>query len=496
MFQTKTDENRCVLTLALLTEPWQESILDTRFRIMEHLQNSLIATELRKLKNLQRTRAYRDLQQQIAASPPESRKPLYQKRRKLLREAGFTEYAFKNDMTPMQKHFCAHIAAQVAHRTASDVWRAFETYLFHGGHSVHFKRKGSLNSVANQTVGNGMSYRNDTFCWNGGNCKDQIKLSIKVAYPKTVYEQEMLKKQHKNYRVIRKWVKTRYKYYLQINLVGTPIQKPRRIGHGRVGLDIGTQSIAIAAPTAVHLLELADRVVDNHQKIMLLQRKMDASRRCMNPDNFNSDGTIRRGVKLQWNVSRHYVRYRGQLRQLQRKNADLRKYQHICLANYILTLGSEIYVEDMNYRALQHRAKETTVNAAGRFNRKKRFGKSLANKAPAMFLTILDQKLASRQLPPLQKVNTWSFRASQYDHLSQQYHKKRLSQRTHHLSNGDVLQRDLYSAFLLMNAAADLQQPDPQRCQETYPQFKQLHDLEIQRLQNDSRQHLSSFGVA
>ena len=41
----------CVLTLPLLTEPWQEHILEKRFKLVEHLQNSLIAYEFRKLKN-------------------------------------------------------------------------------------------------------------------------------------------------------------------------------------------------------------------------------------------------------------------------------------------------------------------------------------------------------------------------------------------------------------------------------------------------------------
>jgi len=120
------ESGRCVLTLPLITEPWQEDILETRFKIMEHLQNSLIAMEKRKLKNLEHTRAWRELVQQIEQTPKEKRKSLYQQRQKMLKNAGFTEYDFIDDMTPMQKHFADHIAAQIAHRTASNVWQAFE----------------------------------------------------------------------------------------------------------------------------------------------------------------------------------------------------------------------------------------------------------------------------------------------------------------------------------------------------------------------------------
>lgn len=490
------ETGRCVLTLPLLTEPWQEHILETRFKIVEHLQNSLIAYELRQLKNLKRTRAYRDLIKQIEETPADKRKPLYRQRQKMLREAGFSEFAFKDAITPMQKHFPEHIATHIAHRAASNVWRSFEKYLFGNGQEVHFKRRGTLDSIANQQAGTTMAYQDGIFTWGGGRSKQAVKLAIKVAHPSTDYEQAMLEKECKYFRVVRKWMKTRYKYYLQFTLVGGPVQKDRPVAPGRVGLDIGTQSLAIASEKEVCLLELADRVNDNHKKMLVLQRKMDASRRATNPDNYNPDGTICRGIKLHWNRSNRYNRLAGQVRELQRKNADIRKYQHTCLANYILSLGSEIYVEQMNFKGLQRRAKETTVNAQGRYNRKKRFGKSLANKAPAMFLTILDGKLDALGLPPTYRVDTWSFKASQYDHLSQQYRKKRLSQRTQTLDNGDTLQRDLYSAFLLMNAHESLQHPDQNRCEATYNTFKSLHDTEVHRLRTDGRPHLSSFGIA
>lgn len=489
-------EQRCVLTLPLLTEPYQEHILEKRFKVLEHLQNSLIALELRKLKNLQHTRVYRTLEQQIRETPREKRAPLYRQRQKMLHEAGFSEFAFKDDITPMQKHFAEHIATHVAHRAASDVWRAFEKHLYHGAKTVHFKRRGTLSSAANQTAGTTMSMKNNLFIWNGGQSKNKITLNIRIQKPNTHYEREMLQKPVKYFRVVRKWMKTRYKYYLQLTLVGEPPLKHRPIGDGRVGIDIGTQSIAIASAWQVHLWELADRVNINHAKMLRLQRKMDASRRVTNPDNYNEDGTIRRGIKLRWTQSRRYKALAGQVRELQRKNADIRKYQHTCLANHILSLGTEIYVEDMDYSALQRRAKKTEKNSKGQFKRKKRFGKSLANKAPSMFLSILDGKLTRLTGSGLQRVNKWSFRASQYDHLSQKYHHKTLSTRNFTLGNGDHVQRDLYAAFLIMNADTTLTQPDQQRCEETYAEFLSLHDQELKRIQSENKPHLSSFGIA
>ena len=61
----KTEQNCCVLTLPLLTEPWQEHIIETRFRIMEQFKNDLIRYELNKLKQLYRTRAWKCLMKSI-----------------------------------------------------------------------------------------------------------------------------------------------------------------------------------------------------------------------------------------------------------------------------------------------------------------------------------------------------------------------------------------------------------------------------------------------
>lgn len=52
------------------------------------------------------------------------------------------------------------------------------------------------------------------------------------------------------------------------------------------------------------------------------------------------------------------------------------------------------YVEKMNFKGLQKPTAKTETNDRGKFKKKKRFGKSLANKAPAMLLTIINRKLS------------------------------------------------------------------------------------------------------
>lgn len=520
----------CVLTMPLHTEPWQEHIIEKRFAVMEHLKNQLIRKELNKLKNLERTKAYRAIREEIQSSleakkatPDEKKqseldktiKVLNSKRAELLKKAGLTQNDFVMDMqskrSPMQKHFETHFAAQVAHASAEDVWRAFEKVLFSDGDTVHFQKRGTLGSIACKTIGNGMDCKQGVFRWSaGGNDKNKRDLLIHVQTPRNDYEREMLKKPLKKLRIVRKWMKTRYKYYLQFTLLGEPVLKNHPRGEGRVGIDIGTRTIAICSDQRVILRELADRIEQNHRDIIELQRKMDRSKRVSNPDNFNPDGTVKRrtgGKRLKWVYSKRYKELAGRLRELQRKNADIRTYQHYCLANEIVAMGDQIYVEHMNFSGLQRRAKETKKDEKGRFQKKKRYGKSLSNKAPSKLLTILKAKVGSGY----HEVDTKQFRASQFDHTSGVYTKADRSQRMKHLSNGDTVQRDMYSAFLLMNAAPGtmakikkgkkgitekeiITHTDQARCSEGYDQFKALQDKEIQNILKSGVRRLQSFG--
>jgi hypothetical protein len=108
----------------------------------------------------------------------------------------------------------------------------------------------------------------------------------------------------------------------------------------------------------------------------------------------------------------------------------------------------------MNFKGLQARAKKTEKNEKGRFKRKKRFGKSLANRAPSMFLAILKRKLSYFGIS-LIGIDTFLARASQFNHTDESYQKKKLSERWN-IINGIKVQRDMYSAFLIMNINPDL----------------------------------------
>jgi hypothetical protein len=473
--------SRYCVTFPLITEKYQETILNKRFEISRQLYNAVLSKAYKRYKSMIETKKYRQLKEQINNANEKEKKLLYKQLNEMYKQYRLNEYSLHEDIQEMQHHFSENIDSFTAQKIATRVWSAFEDLLFGDGEIVHFKKYGELDSLEGKSNKTGIRFKDGFLIWNG------LKISVKIDY-NNPYEYQALKDEICYCRIKRRFIKGKYKYYLQIVFKGVPPMKinkdgevKRHIGNGTVGLDIGTQTIAIVSNVDVKLLELADRVNNIEKEKRRILRYMDRSRRANNPDNFNEDGTIKKG-KLKWVKSNRYIKAQNKLRELYRKQADVREYQHQLLSNYILSLGNKIKVEEMNFKGLQKRSKKTEKNDKGKFKRKKRFGKSLANKAPAKLLTILDNKLKYFG-EKLIKVNTKEVKASQYNHLNCRYNKKKLSQRWNDL-NGIKIQRDLYSAFLIQHVNDDLCNINQEECKRDFERFKILHDKEIERLNN------------
>jgi len=473
--------SRYCVTFPLITEKYQETILNKRFEISRQLYNAVLSKAYKRYKSMIETKKYRQLKEQINNANEKEKKLLYKQLNEMYKQYRLNEYSLHEDIQEMQHHFSENIDSFTAQKIATRVWSAFEDLLFGDGKIVHFKKYGELDSLEGKSNKTGIRFKDGFLIWN------RLKIPVKIDY-NNPYEYQALKDEICYCRIKRRFIKGKYKYYLQIVFKGVPPMKinkdgevKRHIGNGTVGLDIGTQTIAIVSNVDVKLLELADRVNNIEKEKRRILRYMDRSRRANNPDNFNEDGTIKKG-KLKWVKSNRYIKAQNKLRELYRKQADVREYQHQLLSNYILSLGNKIKVEEMNFKGLQRRSKKTEKNDKGKFKRKKRFGKSLANKAPAKLLTILDNKLKYFG-EKLIKVNTKEVKASQYNHLNCRYNKKKLSQRWNDL-NGIKIQRDLYSAFLIQHVNDDLCNINQEECKRDFERFKILHDKEIERLNN------------
>ena len=482
-----------IVQFPLITEKYQENVLYNRFEIGRKIYNSLVIVSQKRYKEMIKTKKYRTLLSQLTKDKKKN-KLVYKEINLMRKEYNLTEYSLHSDVKEMQKHFKNNIDSFTAQKIASHLWRAWDKLFYGNGEEVHYKRYDTLNSLEGKSNNTGIRLKNDCLLWNG------LKISVKIDY-NNPYEYQAMQNEIAYCRIVRKFIRNKYKYYLQIVFKGNPPVKvdtetgeiKYQLGVGDVGIDIGTSTIAISSESDVKILELADKVQNIENQKRLLLRKMDRSMRTTNPNNFNEDRTFKKqgNKKVVWNKSNHYVKLQNKLKELYRKQADVRKYQHECLANYIVSLGDNIFVETMNFSGLQRRSKKTEKNDKGKFKKKKRFGKSIANRAPAMLLTIVDRKLKYHDRV-LNKIDTYSVKASQYNHFDETYKKKKLSQRWNDF-NGVKVQRDIYSAFLIMNVDNDLKGINQQKCNDRFENFKRLHDIEVNRLKGSK--NLSSIAI-
>lgn len=474
------------LTLKLNTSKRDEQILEYRFLCGQRIYNVLVRHCRKQFVKLFRDPEYRELLKE------RSNKDLSRKEKNALNQRlagirmdyGLSKYQLYGYVKLQQHRYKKHIDSRTAQGIASAIWKSCEKYLFDNGREIHFKKRDDLCSLESNSNDTGIMYRNGYLVWN--------KLTIAAPVrPKDTYAKEAIKHRIKYCRVIRKPVGARSQYYMQLILEGLPPVK-HPINHGRIGIDIGTSSVAAVGEEFCHMTVLAKEAAPVEQRIRRLQRKMDRSRRAANPDNYNPDGTVVRKPH-KFKESNTYRKDRQRLRTLQRKRADVVRQSHERLANQVLQNGNEIYVEKMTFSGLARRSAKTETDKNGRCKKKSRYGKSIGNRAPAKFLKILNRKLSYEE-NEIHQVNTQTFRASQYNHVTDDYIKKKLSQRGQQI-NGTWIQRDLYSAFLLMNAAKDLSHADRERCFATYENFVRNHNKCIENLKYSNEKLPSSFGI-
>lgn len=254
------------------------------------------------------------------------------------------------------------------------------------------------------------------------------------------------------------------------------VAKPKHYFHDVLGIN-ECQKLATRAYNALWKLHAG--------KLRIIERKMGRSKRSTNPQNYNRNGTVRKG-HLKWKFSRSYRKLKAQRADIYRRMAAKRKASHEQLANEIIASGTDIRVEKMQFNGLQRRAKKTTKNRNGRCSSKKRFGKTIGERAPAMLLSIIDRKLKYYGME-LKKVDTARVRASQYNPLDESFHRKDLKDRMIELAPGIIVQRDMLSAYILEHTNSDLKSINRISCREDFNRFLDLQNKEITRLKENGQ---------
>ena len=366
--------------------------------------------------------------------------------------------AYASVLRKGSKDFELFIGSHVAQQIATRAWQAVEKLLFGKAKRVRFKRKGEF------------------FSFEG---KDNLQilrlLGVEEGSPYVVLHQQRFRLKFdsennhhvhalgsrvKYVRIIKRRIGEETRYFAQGILEGLPYNDQVKQAKARlrvqkllgkevfkkaenipidmrevIAYDVGPKHIAVSTPIHSFKRPLAPGIKNKATESRRTQRAMNRSRRANNPNNFNENGTAKKG-KREWVKSNNYLHLQRRLGDTKRRQAEQRKTEHGTLANEMLTLGTTIKTEAISAVALQ-----------------KRYGKSVGIHAPGSFKAMLSRKAANAR-GRVEDVNTYQTCLSQMC-LCGARKKKPLRQREHKCSECGLginakIDRDEFSAFLAL----------------------------------------------
>ena len=470
-----------VLTLALKTELWQEHILEKRLNIARTIYNSCLGEILKRHKKMKNCSEYKEIKNL-------DKKEQSKRYKELDKEYSISKFELNKYVKPMTQKFKKNIGSQMGQELAERAFAAYEKFRYGKAKKVYFKSYGDFYSVREKGNITGLRFFLEDCCISWLGLKIPVIIKNNDRYAQSCFLDKLL-----YCRLLKKTVNGKNRYYVQITFEGTPPKKHKIGGENEIGIDIGTSTVAIVSDNKAELKILAENIETDEKEKRRLQRKLDRQRRANNPNKYNPDGTINKENKEKWKKSKSYLKTQLKLADIQRKIADKRRQSHNILANSILETGTTVKVEKMNFKGLQKRSNKTEISEkTGKFKKKKRFGKSLLNRAPASLIEIVDRKLGYIGKSII-KVDTFKVKASQLNHSTNEYEKKSLSKRWVEIS-GNKIQRDLYSAFLIKNVKENLEEVDIEKAQREFKNFVKLHNEEIERIKKGNVKTLKSMG--
>lgn len=535
MAKKKKNSPNYVVTLHLKVEPWQSDILKKRMEYEGIIYNHVLGMIKPRLLRLKRKlhKVYlesleykktlnitdkEELEKERKAWYKENSAPIWEK-------FGSFEHTFcdgkkplvvlldfgkEHSMSKFFSYFANHynlgefsptyygLSSNHLASLGNEMQLAINSCLYRKGKDIKSKQKGDVTHIPNKTDSrktgirmnlNGISVRYIHVDNKKGEKSENKWMTLPFDLSRnkgvfTEYERHSLGDFSQPYLnnikkvdIVREVVRGKDKYKVSFTIEGKPFDKGRGLGDGKVGVDVNAHNIAVASQNHVCVDTFQQDLIKLERKKRILQRKIDRSKRALNPNKYNENGTYKKGNKDEWKHSKREEIASAKLCEAQRKVAAKRKIEQTILANKYLEMGNIFNIEKVDWSNLAKRAKETKINKkTGRYKSKKRLGKSIGSNAPGQMALLLKQKVLARGGKVIDIAP--SSACTQYDFTCDDKRKHSTKKRSITLSNGMTHQRDLISAFNIAHCDAD-GNFDIEQMKKDYPAFCTMEEHEM-----------------
>lgn len=356
-----------------------------------------------------------------------------------------TPYGISDTIKPVRYYFSNLVPSAVANITISEpMGKAFEKLIYGNGKRVYYRKFNETNTIcSNNKSGlrvveeNGEHYLLYSCQYAEGekNAEKQAKreayqkenkikpykirakynksheMRIKIGNPKTKYETEMLKAKIARVTLVRKFEKTKYHYYIQLTLKREPYIKVdengeplHKVKDGVVGINIWRNRLCAVSKTEAKVFDLSPGYIEKSKLQADYNRKLDELSRAENPDNYNEDGTVKKGTKghkLTWSRSDEWKFYKRKLSELYRVDNVNKDYNRRKIVYALLEMGNEFIMMDSSNITKKIGVTEMTNKEQEKAKDRR---SSIQEASPSAFVNALNARLNSYGLPSVKKV--------------------------------------------------------------------------------------------
>ena len=272
-------------------------------------------------------------------------------------------------------------------------------------------------------------------------------------------------------RLVRKQFRRNYKYYLQLVMKWSSSKK-KTISKHKAWVDFWLNAIALVRDDNQCKLFHTWNANFHQERIARLQKIISQEYIALNPDCYDEDWKIKEWAKLKanWKIA-HLMKIINCLR---RKQSKKHNNEINVLVREILAFAWELISEDMDFKEIRQ-SKEY-----------KGLAKIIQFCTPWLLKSKLEENVE------LKYVDKYKYKASQYNHITNEYIKPKLSDRVKKIWD-NLIQRDLYSAYLLLNHNEDLKEVDRKKCIENFNTFLEKHNQLIEELKQNKEKYPKSF---
>lgn len=329
--------------------------------------------------------------------------------------------------------------SDIAQVVADDLYRSYHEWVCKRRGRPRFRgRARGMHSLRGKDNDSGLIWKHDKKKLRYGGRFYRVVIDPKDWYVRAALADPLDPSQYRKVRycqLVRQRIHGKEQWYCHLVLDGVPptrtVPAPK---DERMGIDPSLRNM-----TCVHSNGSVEKIditapKEDEKEIRRLQRKMDRSRRAVNPDNFNEDGTVKQGPK-KWRESKRYTALKEELADMWRRAVETRKNIHGRIIRRIVSSAGDIVVEENNWKAFQ----------------RGRFGKSVLHGAPSEFVERL-RRTAESAGSKVTLVNPREIKPSQHDPLSGEFVKHALWERRCRLGDTDLyMDRDAMAALNLLH---------------------------------------------